>query len=111
MKWLFSLLSRNRQAKQGRPATKKRKFRKRPLPLHLETLEARLAPAVVTWGAGGDGTSWSDPHNWTGNVVPGSGDDVVINATPASTVLFAAGTATIHSLFFFKQKTAYEMPK
>lgn len=39
--------------------------------------------AVVTWDGGGDGVNWSDPINWSGNVVPTSADDVVLGAGAA----------------------------
>ncbi len=47
---------------------------KRP---RLEELEVRLAPAAVSWTnlAGGD---WDTASNWSGNAVPGAGDDVTI---------------------------------
>src|SRR5262245_53102541 len=99
MKWLLSLLRRTFRGSKRRhePAPAPRKFRVWRLPLYLEWLEERLAPANVTWNAQGDGVSWSDPHNWSGNALPGSADDVFINATPAGTVQFTAGSATIKS--------------
>jgi len=45
-------------------------------------LEAR---GQVTWTGDGDGTSWSDAANWSSQQVPGSGDDVVIDAPSDST--------------------------
>ena len=49
---------------------------------------------------GGDGTSWSDPENWSGNALPGADDDVTINAPSGPTILLdsAAGSVSIHSL-------------
>lgn len=41
--------------------------------------------ATVTWDGGGDGTSWSDPLNWSPNGIPTNADDVTI--TNASVVL------------------------
>ena len=33
---------------------------------------------VVTWDAGGDGSSWNDALNWSGDAVPAPTDEVVI---------------------------------
>jgi hypothetical protein len=66
--------------------------------LRLELLEDRLAPALVTWSGGGDGTSWLDSHNWQGNVLPGASDDAVINLPGTFTVRYAGGSTSIHSL-------------
>ncbi|MES1216682.1 MAG: T9SS type A sorting domain-containing protein [Bacteroidota bacterium] len=35
--------------------------------------------AQTTWVGGGDGTSWIDPPNWSTGLVPGAGEDVVID--------------------------------
>ncbi|MCP4644937.1 MAG: hypothetical protein GY851_31135, partial [bacterium] len=35
--------------------------------------------ATVTWDGGGDGTSWEDPLNWSGDVLPVNYDDVTID--------------------------------
>ena len=34
--------------------------------------------ANVTWDAGGDGATWSDPLNWDTNTLPQPNDDVFI---------------------------------
>ena len=36
-----------------------------------------------TWDGGGATNNWSDATNWSGDVVPGSGDDVVFDGTSA----------------------------
>ncbi len=48
----------------------------------FELLEARIAPATVTWINPGGG-DWDTPANWSTGAVPGAGDDVVINALNA----------------------------
>src|SRR6516162_3671315 len=98
-KWLHSLL-RWGSCRNKRQAAEldKRKFRVHRLPLHLEPLEERILMAVVTWNALGDGSSWSDPHNWSTGAVPGATDDVVINSSPASTVQYSGGATTVLSL-------------
>ncbi|MGD9690254.1 MAG: beta strand repeat-containing protein [Phycisphaerales bacterium] len=55
---------------------------RRPRDLHpprhrlFEALEPRVLLALATWDAGGDGASWSDPLNWSADVLPGLSDDV-----------------------------------
>jgi hypothetical protein len=61
----------------------------------LEVLEDRLQPSV-NWTGGGDGTSWTDPNNWSSLALPGSGDDVFIGGS--FTVRHQQGTETLHSL-------------
>ncbi len=42
---------------------------------------ATTATAIpVGWDGGGDGLHWSDPGNWSNNVLPAAGDDVVLGA-------------------------------
>ncbi|MFB6249480.1 MAG: T9SS type A sorting domain-containing protein [Salinibacter sp.] len=64
--------------------------------LALATLLVALpspAFAQITWTGSGDGSSWSDPQNWSSQTVPGTGDDVVIDATPGSTYTVQLTTA------------------
>ena len=46
----------------------------------------------------GTGTSWQDLANWVGGALPGSGDDVVINAASGVTVVHSSGNDSIKSL-------------
>src|SRR3989442_12011733 len=34
---------------------------------------------AVTWDGGGDGSSWSDPANWSGDTLPTSTDTITID--------------------------------
>jgi hypothetical protein len=68
--------------------------------LLLEALEDRSLPSVTFTGAG-DGSSWNDPNNWDGNVVPGnesgggSADDVIIPAgSPSPTPMTACPSSS-----------------
>ncbi|MBL8483215.1 MAG: DUF4347 domain-containing protein, partial [Rhodocyclaceae bacterium] len=57
--------------------------------------------ANVSWDGGGDGVSWSDPLNWSNNLLPGAGDDVSIAAAagdPAINIGNTAGLVTVNSL-------------
>jgi hypothetical protein len=64
-----------------------------------EDLEARRLLSGVSWVGKGDGTSWSDPTNWSSGQVPGAGDDVTIDL-PGSSIVYDAnlGATSIHSL-------------
>jgi hypothetical protein len=77
---------------KARPRPYSRSFRR----LFLEALEDRVTP-TVSWTGAGDGASWSDPHNWSTNALPGSTDDVLINLTGAA-VNYSSGTTTVHSI-------------
>src|SRR5262245_24830568 len=68
--------------------------------LCVEALEDRLAPAVVSWDGGGDGTRWRNAQNWSNNQLPTAADDVTINISPTSTVniLHDTGNDAINSL-------------
>ena len=56
------------------------------------------AAAAISWDGGGDGVSWSDAINWSGDVLPGASDDVTINVGGTATITLASGTQTINSL-------------
>jgi hypothetical protein len=66
-----------------------------------EPLEARTMMALLSWtGLGGD-LLWSNPANWSANVVPGANDDVRIDAGAANPVISftsAAGVRQVRSL-------------
>jgi hypothetical protein len=50
----------------------------------LSTANVTATTSTVTWtGAAGDG-NWDNPANWSGGVVPGANNDVVINSTGTS---------------------------
>ena len=46
--------------------------------------------AIVTpngiWDGGGDGVNWSDPINWSNNVLPGASDDCILNVAANPTI-------------------------
>src|SRR5438874_6531924 len=64
--------------------------------LRLCALEDRLAPAIATWDGGGVDNHWTTAANWTGDVAPSPGDDLVFPSGAAQLANvndFAAGTA------------------
>jgi hypothetical protein len=64
----------------------------------LEFLETRPLLSTVTWDGGGDGSSWSDPLNWSADVLPAGGDDVVIASPAPLTVNYTSGATGVRSL-------------
>lgn len=52
------------------------------------TLLTTLSHAQILWDGGGDGTSWNDPANWDGDVIPGATDvaDLPLDAVITGTV-------------------------
>ena len=57
--------------------------------------------ASVTWTGAGDGTSWGDANNWSGNKLPTLADDAtipVVSGNPTIVVSTATGTALAKSL-------------
>jgi hypothetical protein len=66
----------------------------------FEGLEARTLLSVVTWDGGGGDLSWHNPLNWSGDALPGPGDDVVIEVPdPSTTITLTQNTATsVHTL-------------
>ena len=66
---------------------------------HLaERLEPRRLLAAVAWDGGGDGTSWTDPLNWSTNSLPTTADDVTINVAANPTITVDSGTQSVRSL-------------
>src|SRR5947209_4678384 len=82
--WIRSLRSvsgRSRAERKHGPLSRKRRACSY---LWLETLEDRTLLSTINW-IGGSG-NWHDPTQWDAGRVPGSGDDAVINLSPALTV-------------------------
>jgi hypothetical protein len=53
---------------------------------------------VVRWDGGGDGTSWHDPFNWEGDILPLPTSDVVIDVPGEVTVVHSRDETAINSL-------------
>src|SRR5687767_1497825 len=76
----------------------RRKRRRRDVRPHTEQLEFRRLLATVAWDGGGNGTSWTDPLNWSGNTIPTSADDITIPAGVSGGVRIGGATASARSL-------------
>ena len=64
----------------------------------IESLEQRTLLSVANWTGNGDGSSWSDPANWSGSTLPGPGNQVVIYPASKGAIVFAGGNVAIQSL-------------
>ncbi len=53
--------------------------------------------ATMTWDGGGADEDWLTPENWTGDVVPGPGDDVVFDGTSSKNASMSSGTVDINT--------------
>ena len=62
-----------------------------------EPLEPRQFLSAIAWSGAGDGSSWTDPHNWSPQQVPSSADDVTINVAGNPTVVISDGE-NVHTL-------------
>src|SRR5690349_28653 len=65
--------------------------------LGFERLEDRVVPASYSWTGGAGTLNWADAGNWSGNVTPGSGDDVTINKSGVGTIAIT-GAQSVRSL-------------
>ncbi len=54
--------------------------------LSMELLEERLCPDVETWNPKGADNNWNNAANWSGGLVPGPQDTVVLDGTKSSRV-------------------------
>jgi hypothetical protein len=59
-----------------------------------------VLPTPVVWTGAGDGITWSDPANWSGDNVPGPSDNVAINISGNRTIVYSAalGDSTVQNL-------------
>lgn len=65
----------------------------------IEQLESRQVLAAISWDGGGGDFHWSNPLNWSGDVLPGPADDVTINVAGDPVILHDTNTAdSINSL-------------
>jgi hypothetical protein len=62
-----------------------------------QTTNFQVKQYSATW-VNANGGDWSNPANWLTGVVPGAGDDVLINVPGNVTITFSTGTTHIHSL-------------
>ena len=70
--------------------------------LQLHRLEDRALPSTVTWDWGGTNNNWSEARNWSRDVAPVAGDDVVFPTSSANPTSFynLAGGTRINSITF-----------
>ena len=64
----------------------------------FERLESRCLLTAVSWTGGGDGTSWTNPANWSTDALPGSADNVTIGISGNPTIQLSSGIQSINSL-------------
>ncbi len=57
-----------------------------------------LCAQTVTWDGGGDGVSWHDRFNWSGDSVPGTNNDVLIPSASATNVYYQGAQPTVRGL-------------
>ena len=99
MHWPNCLSAAKVRLTQLRPARDLRRDMDRRRPLGFEQLENRRLLSTVTWTGMGDGTSWADANNWSGDALPGPSDDVVINASAGTTIfIHPSETDSVNSL-------------
>src|SRR5438067_9388833 len=67
-------------------------------PLTVEALEERVVPVARFWDAGGDGQTWLDARNWSGDAVPTANDDVTIDVPGTTTVVVRGVPSAVKSL-------------
>ncbi len=63
---------------------------------YFEQLEDRCLLATITWNGSGDGTTWTNPANWIGGVMPGPSDEAVIGSS--SQTINVSGSITVGSV-------------
>jgi hypothetical protein len=64
----------------------------------LQTPAASLEGGTVSWTGAGGNFTWHAAANWSGNVVPGPTDDVIIDVPEEITVVFSSGNTVVRSL-------------
>ena len=69
----------------------------------FESLETRRVLATITWDGGGNTLNWSDASKWSGNLLPGANDDVVIPdlgtiGVADQTISLSSGSHSVRSI-------------
>ncbi|GAB5442987.1 MAG: hypothetical protein Fues2KO_33360 [Fuerstiella sp.] len=64
----------------------------------LAATSVEVLPAVY-WDGGGGDFQWANPLNWSGDTLPGSTDDVVINVPAEITVEHQSGSTNVRDLY------------
>ena len=80
-------------------------FKARPR-LSLEPLESRTLLSVVAWN-NPNGGDWNTASNWSGGVVPGPNDDVVIDLGSPGLVAIVSGMDAVNSITTGSNSTLY----
>ena len=57
-----------------------------------EALEPRQLLTAISWDGGGDGTTFTDPNNWSTDTVPGAADDATIGSPFGSAFTVSLGS-------------------
>lgn len=53
---------------------------------------------TISWSGGGDGVSWASTANWSGGILPGAANDVVISSGTGTGGVFSAGNVPVKSV-------------
>lgn len=97
LSWLTSSFSRPLRLRRGKRRLGERRFRRKferdALSGHVELLESRTL--LIAWDGGAGTANWNDAANWVGDVLPGSSDNVQIDAAFSSTTIVSTADVTV----------------
>ncbi|MBI1323258.1 hypothetical protein GC170_08735 [bacterium] len=91
---LFAISSSLRPVRDLRSQERKN----RRVRLLAQALEDRAVPATVLWDGGAGSFEFNDAANWSTDIVPGPGDDVVIPALPGNQAVLTRGILSLASI-------------
>lgn len=99
---LFSRHRRNVSARtSARESGASRVERAAGCSMSMDCLEARVVLAAVSWDGGGGNNLWSNPLNWSNDLLPGNADDVTIDVPSVQRTIVAdeaSGVIRVRSL-------------
>ena len=64
----------------------------------VESLEARMLLAAVTWDGGGGDTNWQNQLNWDGDAIPTTADDVTIGSQYAGLTVVSTADVEVNTI-------------